>query len=425
MTAGNAPPDRMAPGNAPPDRVASGNAPPDRVAPSKLAPGSATPGKLKIYLGYAAGVGKTYQMLEDAQELRRQGRDIVIGYFEPHGRADTIAKTEGMEFVPRRKVEYRGALFEEMDTDAILARHPEICVVDEFPHTNVPGSARTKRWEDVTALLDAGIGVLTTMNIQHLESLNDQVWQISGVRVRETIPDWVVKQADQVVMVDVTPGALVNRLLRGVVYSAEKSKKALENFFQESTLGALRELAMRQTAHESESHHVEAPADVPHRPEPASPRDGESPEPQPVASPTGRFERILILVTADPSSAMVIRRAKRVADYLHADCIAVAIQRPTGGNKVLVEEREAIERHLNFARNLHIDARLLDAESAGDDPAKALVEFARVNGVTQLFLARPRGAGLGAILRPNVEQRIVWLSRDMQVTIVADRTRAA
>ena len=383
------------------------------------------PGRLKIYLGYAAGVGKTYQMLVDAQELQRQGRDIVIGYFEPHGRADTIARTDGLEVVPRRIVEYRGAVFEEMDTDAILKRHPEICVVDEFPHTNVPGSARTKRWEDVTALLDAGIGVLTTMNIQHLESLNDQVWQISGVRVRETIPDWVVKQADQVVMVDVTPGALVNRLLRGAVYSQEKSKKALENFFQESTLGALREMAMRQTAHESESHHTGVES-IPVQPHPAvSIRQSDKPAAKEAFLPTGRVERILILVTADPSSAMVIRRAKRVADYLQSDCMAVAIQRPTGGNRIAAAEREAIERHLNFARNLHIDARLLDAEAAGDDPAKALVEFARVNGITQLFLARPRGAGLMGILRPSLEQQIVWLSRDMQVTIVADRTRAA
>jgi len=184
-------------------------------------------GKLKIFLGYAAGVGKTYQMLEEAQELKRQGRDVVIGYFEPHGRKDTIAKTEGLEFVPRRKIDYRGAFFEEMDTDAILARHPEICVVDEFPHTNVPGSERLKRWQDVQILLDAGIDVLTTMNIQHLESLNDQIWQITGIRVRETIPDWVMQQADQVVMVDLTPRALLNRLARGVVYSQEKAKKAL------------------------------------------------------------------------------------------------------------------------------------------------------------------------------------------------------
>ncbi|HLK22943.1 MAG TPA: histidine kinase, partial [Bryobacteraceae bacterium] len=214
-------------------------------------------GKLKIYLGYAAGVGKTYQMLAEAQEMKRQGRDVVIGYFEPHGRIDTIARTEGLEQVPRRRLDYRGTIFEEMDTEAILARHPEVCVVDEFPHTNIPGSERAKRWQDVQALLEAGIDVLTTMNIQHLESLNDQVWQITGIRVRETIPDWVMQQADQVVMVDLTPRALLNRLARGVVYSPEKAKKAIENFFQESTLVALRELALRQTAHEVEIRQVD------------------------------------------------------------------------------------------------------------------------------------------------------------------------
>jgi len=207
-------------------------------------------GKLKIFLGYAAGVGKTYQMLEEAQAAKRAGIDVVIGYFEPHARKDTIAKTEGLEVVPRRKVEYRGGLFEEMDTAAIIRRRPELCVVDEFPHTNVPGSERLKRWQDVQALLEAGIDVLTTMNIQHLESLNDQIWNITGIRVRETIPDWVMQQADQVVMVDLTPRALLNRLSRGVVYSQDKAQKALENFFRESTLVVLRELALRQTAHE-------------------------------------------------------------------------------------------------------------------------------------------------------------------------------
>ena len=146
-------------------------------------------GRLKIFMGYAAGVGKTYRMLEEGQELKSEGVDVVIGYFEPHGRKDTIAKTEGLELIPRKKVEYRGSVFEEMDTDAILARNPQECLVDEFPHTNVPGSERSKRWQDVQILLDAGIDVLTTMNIQHLESLNDQVWHISGIRVRETVPD--------------------------------------------------------------------------------------------------------------------------------------------------------------------------------------------------------------------------------------------
>jgi two-component system, OmpR family, sensor histidine kinase KdpD len=169
-------------------------------------------GRLKVFLGYAAGVGKTYQMLTEAREMRDRGVDVVIGYFEPHGRQETIALSDGLEFVPRQTIWYRGSQFEEMDTGAILERHPQVVVVDEFPHTNVPGSARLKRWEDVQVLLEAGIDVLTTMNVQHLESLNDQIWQSTGVRVRETIPDWVLKQADEVVMVDLTPGALLNRL---------------------------------------------------------------------------------------------------------------------------------------------------------------------------------------------------------------------
>jgi two-component system sensor histidine kinase KdpD len=153
-------------------------------------------GRLKIFLGYAAGVGKTYQMLSEARELKERGVDIAVAYFEPHGRQDTMALIEGLEVIPRRVVEYKGSPFEEMDTDAILRRHPKIAVVDEFPHTNVPGSAREKRWQDVHVLLHAGIDVITTMNVQHVESLNDQIWQSTGVRVRETIPDWVVKQAD-------------------------------------------------------------------------------------------------------------------------------------------------------------------------------------------------------------------------------------
>src|SRR5579864_3083703 len=209
-------------------------------------------GKLKIFMGYAAGVGKTYSMLQEAQRLKASGADIVIGYFEPHGRPETIARTEGLELVPRKRMDYRGSLFEEMDTEAILRRSPRVCVVDEFPHTNVPGCERAKRWEDVDLLLAHGMDVLTTMNIQHLESLNDQVFSISGIRVRETIPDWVVQQADEIVMVDVTPRALLHRIQRGVVYDKAKAERALENFFRESTLVTLRELALRQTAHEVE-----------------------------------------------------------------------------------------------------------------------------------------------------------------------------
>src|SRR5450755_2793401 len=168
--------------------------------------------QLKVFLGYAAGVGKTYRMLEEAQQLKRQGKDIVVGYFEPHGRKDTIAKATGLELIPRRAVAYRGGTFQEMDTTGILSRRPAICVVDELAHTNVPGSERAKRWEDVEVLLASGIDVMTNMNIQHLESLNDQVFRITGIRVRETVPDWLIKSTDEVVMVDSTAEALINRL---------------------------------------------------------------------------------------------------------------------------------------------------------------------------------------------------------------------
>ena len=207
-------------------------------------------GRLQLFLGYAAGVGKTYRMLEEAQQLKRQGKDVVVGYFEPHGRKDTIARTAGLEMIPTKTINYRGVTLQEMDTEAILKRRPAICVVDELAHTNVPGSERCKRWEDVQILLDSGIDVMTNMNIQHLESLNDHILNITGIRVRETVPDWLVKSAAEVVMVDATAEALLNRLKRGVIYAPEKAQRALENFFTESTLVSLRELALRQAAHE-------------------------------------------------------------------------------------------------------------------------------------------------------------------------------
>lgn len=352
--------------------------------------------RLKIILGYAAGVGKTYRMLQEGHELQAAGKDVVIGYFEPHARKDTIALTEGLESIRRRTVEYRGRTFEEMDTDAILARRPEVCLVDEFPHTNVPGSPRTKRWEDVMVLLDARIDVITTMNIQHLESLNDRVRQVSGIQVRETIPDWVLKQAAEVVFVDLTPGALLNRLDRGVVYAPDKAKRARENFFREPTLAALRELALRQTAHEVD---LRQPEDV----------TGQEAAP----------ERILIHVSEEPSTIGLIRRGRRVADYLRADCFAVCVAPGEGLQGLPEGAREAVERHLNFARMLHIDTRVLNAE----DPAEALAAFAHTNGITQIFLTKPAAPGmpfLGA--RKLLAMRLIRAARDIQVTLVADRT---
>jgi two-component system sensor histidine kinase KdpD len=356
-----------------------------------------------VFLGYAAGVGKTYQMLAEAHDLKRRGIDVVIGYFEPHGRKETIALSEGLETVPRRVLEYRGARFEEMDTDAVLRRHPQTAIVDEFPHTNVPGSARLKRWEDVDILLDEGIDVLTTMNVQHLESLNDQIWQSTGVRVRETIPDWVLKQADEVVMIDLTPRALLNRLARGVIYSPQRAQAALQNFFKESTLVALRELAMRQAAYAVESR-----------------LPGEEPSTSPATTttePQGR-ERLLLMISPDPSSAALIRRGRRVADYLRAECLAVYVSKSSDFRHLREAERENVERHLNFARGLQIETRILE----GSDIAETAVNFARLRGVTQIFIARGRPTALRAWFAAALVQRIVNLARDMQVTVVADRS---
>jgi two-component system sensor histidine kinase KdpD len=346
-------------------------------------------------------------MLEEAQELKASSVDIVIGYFEPHGRQETIAKTECLETVPRRKIQYRDSVFEEMDTDAILTRHPQVCVVDEFPHTNVPGSERGKRWEDVEVLLAAGIDVLTTMNIQHLESLNDQIWQISGIRVRETVPDWVVQQANEVVMVDLTPRALLNRLQRGVVYERHKAERALQNFFREQTLVALRELALREAAHEVEQRMIiDETSPAASDGAPASPR---------------KHHKILVLVTANPTSAMLIRRAKRVSDFLGAECFAVSVQ-PTGDLSGLAAgDREAIERHLNFARNLHIETRILE----GENVASTLVDFGRRNQVTQIYLTRPHRKAWPLAFSRDPTQRVIDLAKEMLVVIVSDRKPVA
>jgi two-component system sensor histidine kinase KdpD len=358
-------------------------------------------GRLKMFLGYAAGVGKTYQMLAEGQDLHKHGIDVVIGYFEPHARAETIALTEGLETVPRRVVEHRGSRFEEMDAEAILARRPRVVMVDEFAHTNVPFSPRSKRWEDVHVLLDAGIDVLTTMNVQHLESLNDQVWQSTNVRVRETVPDWVVRAADEIVMVDLTPRALLNRLRRGVVYPPDRARAALHTFFREPALVALRELAMRQTAHAAES-----------REQPAESATTESAGTAAVAD-----DRLLLLITPDPASAALIRRGRRVADYLQAECLAVLVAGSSDLRDLSAEERKSAERHLNFARGLHIDARILEAA----DVPQSVVEFARLNRVSQIFLLREKSRGF-PFPRRGLVQRIVSLAGDMQVTIVSDRS---
>lgn len=373
--------------------------------------GQSRRGQLKVFLGYAAGVGKTYRMLEEAQQLKREGKDIVVGYFEPHERKATIAKTVGLELIPRRIVAYRSGTFHDMDTTAILARHPAICVVDELAHTNVSGSERSKRWEDVQVLLDAGIDVMTNMNIQHLESLNDQVFQITGIRVRETVPDWFVKGADEVVMVDATTGALLNRLKRGDVYASEKIQRAMGNFFKESNLTALRELALRQAAHELELREITSASEERQQEQTGS---GVSPP-----SPKVTVDRILIYVSAEASTAMLIRRGRRMADYLGANCFAVSVMPFQDRSRVPKHDRYAVEKHLNFAKNLHIEIRALEA----NDAAETIVDFARRNQITHILLSRPRYSWRSRLLDTDFVLRVVRKAKDIRVIIVAERRR--
>jgi magnesium transporter len=353
-------------------------------------------GHLKIYLGYAPGVGKTYQMLEDARELKARGTDLVIGFVESHGRNDIRDRLDELEAIPLRRIVHRGGTAEELDVDAVLRRNPRVCVVDELAHTNAPGSERQKRWQDVQVLLQAGINVLTTTNVQDLASLSDQIWQLTGLRVRETVPDWLFQQADEVVIVDVTPRALLHRLERGVIYRADKAKTESEQLFQEPVLVALRELSIRQTAQALEARQT-----------------GTSKPPE------SQAEKILVNITADPSTAMLLRRARRVADHLQAVCVAVYVHSKDESSTVHAEDRPTVDRHLRFAENLYIPAEVIH----GKNRAQALVEYARKQGVTQLFLtrgARPRRRWFPGL---DFTDQVLQLASEMEVAVIAERSR--
>jgi magnesium transporter len=352
-------------------------------------------GHLKIYLGYAPGVGKTYQMLEDARELKARGVDLVIGCVEPHGRSDIRERLDGLKTVPLRRVVHRGGTSEELDVDAVLRRSPRVCVVDELAHSNAPGSERQKRWQDVQALLQAGIDVLTTMNVQDLASLSDQIWQLTGLRVRETVPDWLFQQADEVVIVDVTPRALLHRLERGAIYPPDRAKRESERFFQEPILFALRELAIRQTAQALEAR-----------------QSGKTKPPE------SQTQKILVNVTADPSTATLLRRARRVADHLQAVCIAVYVHSKEESAAVHAEDRPTVDRHLRFAENLRIATEVIH----GDNRAQTLVDYARKNGVTQLFLNRSTKSQRRWFPGLDFTDQVLQRASEMEVTVVAERS---
>ena len=287
-------------------------------------------GTLRVYLGAAPGVGKTFAMLSEAQRARERGADVVVGFVETHGRARTAEQIAGLEVVPRRRIEYRGAVFEEMDVDAVLARRPERALVDELAHTNVPGSRHAKRWQDVEELLDAGIDVITTVNIQHLESLNDVVTQITGVTQRETIPDAVVRAAEQVELVDQTPEALRRRMAHGNIYGPEKIDAALANYFRVGNLTALRELALLWLADKVDDALEDYRA-----------RHG-------ISRPWETRERVIVALTGAPGREHLIRRAARIAQRAHGELLGVHVQRDDGlsgpANEHLDRYRELLRR---------------------------------------------------------------------------------
>ncbi len=344
-------------------------------------------GHLKVFIGMAPGVGKTYRMLQEGRAEADSGRDTVIGYLEPHGRVETVSQAEGLELVPRRAVTYRGALLEEMDLPAVLERAPELCLIDELAHTNAPGLEHEKRYEDVHDVLAAGIDVFSTVNVQHLESLNDQVARLTGATVRETIPDEILSAADEVVLIDLTPEALIARLRAGKVYRAERVPAALNNFFKVENLAALRETALRQVAEDVEVKRlVREPVPVVRRDEKGEPAP-------PEAGPQAISEKLLAVVTLDRESEHVVRRAWRSAQRLDGDLDVLVVRPP--GREPSAEDRRRLEslRRLTsmLGAPLHVEE--------GDDAAEIAIEQARRIGATYVLIGTPRTRrGLGRLL---------------------------
>jgi two-component system, OmpR family, sensor histidine kinase KdpD len=350
--------------------------------------GAGERGHLKVFIGMAPGVGKTYRMLEEGKAEAENGRDVVIGYLEPHGRADTVARAEGLETIPRRHVTYRGTPLEEMDLPAVLARKPELCLIDELAHTNAPGVEHEKRYEDVRDVIMAGIDVYSNVNVQHLESLNDQIIQLTGARVRETIPDEVLSSADEVVLVDLTPQALIGRLRAGKVYRPERVQAALNNFFKIENLEALRETALRQVAEDVEVKRlVREPSHIVRR-------DDEGGLAAADAAPQAIVERLLALVTLAPDSERVVRRAWRSAQRLDAELDVLVVRPP--GRPPSPEDRKQLEALRRLVAMLRARLRIEE----GEDVAEVAVEVARSLGTTYLLMGMPpaRG-GLGRLSR--------------------------
>jgi len=354
-------------------------------------------GELKVFVGMAAGVGKTYAMLEEGQERRRAGEDVVVGWLETHGRAETAAVAEGLEQVPPLEIEYRGVTLKDLDVDAVLARAPGVALVDELAHTNAPEMRHKKRYKDVRELLDAGIDVLSTVNVQHLESLNDRIFELTGVRVRETIPDQVLLDADDVVLVDMTPEALQARLRAGKVYTMDRVDRALLNFFTTANLGALREVALREVAGAvDEQIQREAPLDA-ERPRGPGPSIG---------------ERVMVLARPERGAQRLLRGGWRAARRLGGELDVVC---PEGR---LDEEGE---RQLRLLKDLAVNLGAHIISVPADDLVNEVVRLADERGVTRVVMSAPRGRGLMARMRGDLLTNLLEHLDGVDIFLLADR----
>jgi two-component system sensor histidine kinase KdpD len=356
-------------------------------------------GRLKIFVGAAPGVGKTYEMLQQARARKQDGYDIVVGVVETHGRKETQALLEGLEILPRKRLEYRGQWLEEMDLDAIIARHPQIVLVDELAHTNAPGSRHPKRYLDVEELLGHGIDVYTTVNIQHIESLNDVVAQITHVRVRETVPDSVFDRADAIELVDLTPDDLIERLKEGKVYVPRQAERALEHYFSPGNLTALRELALRRTAERVDEQlltHMQAHA---------------------IPGPWAAGERILVCVSEDRRAAGLVRYAKRLADRLHAPFTALCVE-TRRSLQWSEEERDRVADTLRLAEALGGEAITVPGGNRGSI-ADDVISFAQANNITQIIIGKSSRSRWFEILHGSVVHDLVRRSGNISVNVIA------
>ncbi len=359
-------------------------------------------GRLKIFFGYAAGVGKTYAMLEAAHREKADGVDVVIGYVEPHGRPETEALVQGLEVLPPRPINYRGVTLREFDLDAALVRKPTLILVDELAHSNAEGLRHIKRWQDVDELLNAGIDVYTTLNVQHVESLNDVIAQITGVVVRETLPDSVLERADDIELVDLTPEELTDRLKEGKVYVPQQAARALQHYFQKANLTALREISLRQVAQR-----LRKDVDAARKEKAAT-------------EPWATNERLLVCVGPSPTSAKLIRTAKRMATAFGAEWLAVAIE-PKGGGSSLSVARQNVAQHLRLAERLGAETHTL----SGDSISPTLVEFAVSRNVTKIVVGKSSQPRWKRLLFGTVVDAILDRSGDIDVYIIRgepDRT---